>query len=58
MEEIIRIREIDGPMPYDHYDSVKGEWFHATGREWYDDRYDCWEKEYEGDWTEEYPTTE
>lgn len=54
-----RIRQINGPMPYDKYDGVN--FVHATGREVWAQAASgdwCWQNEYEGDPTEDLPETE
>lgn len=55
----VRIRVIDGDMPFDRWDPWKNCHVHATGREFYDP-YICeaWLVEYEDDLTVDLPCTE
>lgn len=55
---MIRIREIDGPMPFDRWDSATWQLVHATGREWFDERQGIWCVEYEDSITADLPETE
>ena len=55
---MIRIRLIDGSMPFDRWDETKWAFVHATGREVYDEERDAWFVEYEDDNTVDLPETE
>ena len=57
MEPIVRIRYMNGPMPFDKFDMETG-FVHATGREYWDDFPGCWRTEYEDSWTVDYPVTD
>lgn len=55
----IRIRMIDGDMPFDRWDPWKNCHVHATGREYYDPAVnDFWWVEYEDDDTVDLPCTD
>lgn len=57
MEPLVRIRYMNGPMPFDKFDMETG-FVHATGREYWDDFPGCWRTEYEDSWTVDYPVTD
>lgn len=58
MEPLVRIRYMNGHMPFDRADGSGFGLVHATGREYFDDTIDDWRAEYENDWTVDYPTTD
>lgn len=58
MEPLVRIRYMNGPMPFDRADNSGFGLVHATGREYWDDFPGCWRAEYENDWTVDYPVTD
>lgn len=59
MEPLVRIRYMNGPMPFDKFDMGTG-FVHATGREYWDDFPfpGGWRTEYEDGWTVDYPVTD
>lgn len=58
MEPLVRIRYMNGPMPFDRADSSGFGLVHTTGREYWDDFPGCWRTEYEDSWTVDYPVTD